>query len=178
MYCDMEIDSGGWTLVWQHSYLESLPLSPKMYYFSDYYKSCTAYGGGWCNVPNKKRFNPTEQMVVAYHNKEIIYAYKGIFNFNIDYDWSGGILVNFTKIVDKCDLDNSINVQPAPSISSAGGDNRLFGLVFDKHSPCDYWNNSDTISGSFDSPTDARFFDCSKSPALQKSQQTIAIYVR
>ena len=174
----MMIDGGGWTLVWQHSYLESLPLSTKMYYFSQFYKNCTTYGSGWCNIPNKKRFNPTEQMIVAYHNKEIIYAYKGFFNFNIDHDWTGGILVNVTKIIDKCDLRESLNVQPAPSIKSDDKDDRLFGLAFDKHTPYDHWENSDTISGSFDSPNDSRFFDCSHSSTLQKGQQTMAIYVR
>ena len=174
----METDGGGWTLVWQHSYLESLPLSTKMYYFSEYYKSCTTYGSGWCNVPNKKRFNPSEQMIVAYNNKEIVYAYKGIFNFNIDHDWTGGILVNFTMIIDKCDLVQSINVQPAPSINSISGDDRLFGLAFAKQTPCNYWKNSDTIYGRFESPIDARFSDCSQLPSLQKSQQTIAIFVR
>ena len=117
-------------------------------------------------------------MIVAYHNKEIIYAYKGIFNFNIDHDWTGGILVNFTKIIDKCDLVESKDVQPVPSINGISGDDRLFGLAFAKQTPFDYWKNSDTIYGNFDSPSDARFFDCSQLPSLQKSQQTIAIYVR
>ena len=50
----MTTDGGGWTLVWKHSYMESLPLSTNMYYFSDYYKSCTTHDSGWCNIPNKK----------------------------------------------------------------------------------------------------------------------------
>ena len=41
-------------------------------------------------------------MIVAYHNTHVVYAYKGLFNRNIDYDWSGGILLDFEKIMDKC----------------------------------------------------------------------------
>ena len=141
----MTIDSGGWTLVWQYSYIKDLPISTKMYYFSDYYKGCTIYGSAWCNIPNKKRFDPTEQMIIAYHNKQIIYAYKGMFNFNIDHDWTGGILVNFnTKIADQCSLGTSQGTLPAPSLN-AGNDISLFGLAFDKYSPHDYCKNSDTI---------------------------------
>ena len=66
-------------------------------------------------IPNKKRFNPTEQMIVAYHKGTIVYAYKGIFNYNIDHDWTGGVLVDYKKIVDKCTRSGSPNVQPAPS---------------------------------------------------------------
>ena len=77
----MATDGGGWTLVWKHSYMETSPLSTDMYYFSDYYKSCTTYDSGWCNIPNKKRLNPTEQMIVAYHKGTVVYAYKGIFNY-------------------------------------------------------------------------------------------------
>ena len=35
-------------------------------------------------------------MIVAYHKGTIVYAYKGIFNYNIDhaYDWNGGVLVS------------------------------------------------------------------------------------
>ena len=143
----MTTDGGGWTLVWKHSYMETLPLSTNMYYFSDYYKSCTTYDSGWCNIPNKKHFNPTEQMIVAYHKGTIVSAYKGIFNYNIDHDWTGGVLVDFKKIVDKCTRSDSQNVQPAPSSSS--NDRRLLGLAFDKVSPYNYLRNCDTINGAF-----------------------------
>ena len=79
----MSTAGGGWTLTWTNSYTETLPLSSNMYYFSDYYRRCTTYDGGWCNIPNKKCFNPTEQMIVAYHKGTIVYAYRGIFNYNM-----------------------------------------------------------------------------------------------
>ena len=171
----MSTDGGGWTLVWTHSYMETLPLSTNMYYFSDYYKSCTTHDSGWSNIPNKKRFNPTEQMIVAYHKGTIVYAYKGIFNYNIDHDWTGGVLVDFKKIIDKCTRSGSPNVQPAPSTNS--GDCRLLGLGFDKVSPYNYVGNCDTIYGTFDSPRDCRWADCSY-PTRYNTQQTVAIYVR
>ena len=105
VYCDIsELDGGGWTLVWQHSYMEDLPLNLSMRYFSeDYiYTPCVTRASGWCNIPNKARFNPTEQMIVAYHNRTVVYAYKGLFNRNIDYNWSGGILLDFKQVVDEC----------------------------------------------------------------------------
>ena len=172
----MSTDGGGWTLVWTHSYLETLPLSSNMYYFSDYYKSCTTHDSGWCNVPNKKRFNPTEQMIVAYHKGAIVYAYKGVFNYNIDHDWTGGVLVDFKKIVDKCTKSGSPNVHPAPSLH-ATNDRRLLGLAFDKVSPYNYWGNCDTIKETFDSPKDCRWHDCTY-PTKYNTQQTMAIYVR
>ena len=99
---DSDLSGGGWTLVWQHSYMEDLPLTTNMRFYSDYYKACTQHATSWCNNPNKARFNPTEQMIVAYTNKRIIYAYMGVFNGNIDYDWSGGYLMAYTEIIDKC----------------------------------------------------------------------------
>ena len=173
----MTTDGGGWTLVWQHSYMETSPLSTNMYYFSDYYKACATYASGWCNIPNKKRFNPTEQMIVAYHQGNVVWAYKGVFNYNIDYDWTGGVLVNFHKIVDRCTHGGSPNVQPAPS--AQGGDHALLGIAFDKRSPYNYYDNCDTIYGSFNSPGECRWFDCYTTATGKRSkQQTVAIYVR
>ena len=54
-----------------------------------------------------------EQMIEAYHKGTVVYAYKGLINRNIDYNWSGAILLDFVKIVDKCKHDNG--VQPAPN---------------------------------------------------------------
>ena len=32
----------------------------------------------------------------------MIFAYKGVFNRNIDQDWTGGFLMSPTKISDRC----------------------------------------------------------------------------
>ena len=147
-----------------------------MYYFSDYYKSCTTHDSGWCNIPNKKRFNPTEQMIVAYHKGTIVYAYKGIFNYNIDHDWTGGVLFDFKKIVDKC--SKNLNIQPAPSAQT----NPDLGLAFDKRSPHNHLYNCDTVYNSLASPHDCRWQDCllpsSVSSKTHATQQTVALYVR
>ena len=84
-----ELDGGGWTLIWQHSYLEGLPLnfSMRYVYFSEHYTPCVTRASGWCNIPNKARFNPTEQMIVAYHKGTVVYAYKGLFKSN-SYYWT------------------------------------------------------------------------------------------
>ena len=99
----MELDDGGWTLVWQHSYFEDLPLTTDMAYFSKYYRQCNKKASGWCNIPNKARFNPTEQMIVAYHKGTVVYAYASLFNRLIDSMWRGAILceVDSRKIIDK-----------------------------------------------------------------------------
>ena len=174
----MSTDGGGWTLVWKHSYMETIPLSTDMYYFSDYYKSCTTYDSGWCNIPNKKRFNPTEQMIVAYHKGTIVHAYKGIFNYNIDHDWTGGVLVDFKKIVDNCKNDQ--NVQPAPSSHSKNYE--MLGIAFDKRTPYDYLVDCNTIDTSLNSPRDCRWHNCylpsQISSKTHTTQQTVAIYVR
>ena len=107
-----ELDGGGWTLVWQHSPMEDLPLNLSMRYFSEDYTPCIARAAGWCNIPNKARFNPTVQMIVAYHKGTVVYAYKGLFNRNIDYNWSGAILLDSVKIADQCKVRNG--VQPGP----------------------------------------------------------------
>ena len=61
-----KLNGRGWTLVWQHSYMKDLPHNLSMRYFSEDYTSCVTRASGWCNIPNKARFNATEQMTVAY----------------------------------------------------------------------------------------------------------------
>ena len=175
VYCNMDDDEGGWTLVWKHSAMEVPSLTEDMKYFSDYYKACTDLKAGWCNIPNKTRLNPTEMMIAAYHNKRLIYAYKGIFNKNLDWHWSGGILLDPKKVVDHC--TNKNGVQPAPDNRSNWG-----GLSFDKASPYDYAANCDVYTGSLTSPGDCRWENCqlptSISPSSTHTQMTVAIYVR
>ena len=68
----MTLDRGGWSLVWKHSPMEvAKPLTERMKYFSDYYKPCADLEAGWCNVPNKLWFEPTEMMIAAFHNKKV-----------------------------------------------------------------------------------------------------------
>ena len=170
----MNVDGGGWTLVWKHSAMEVPSLTEDMKYFSDYYKACTDLEVGWCNIPNKTRLNPTEMMIAAYHNKRLVYAYKGIFNKNLNWHWSGGILLDPKKVVDHCKNHNG--VQPAPYIGNWGG------LSFDKFSPYDYASDCDVYYGSLSSPHDCRWADCrlptSISPSQRYTQMTVAIYVR
>ena len=172
----MSLDGGGWTLVWKNSFMDSLPLSDNMRYYSGYYKPCTSITDrGWCNIPKKAdKFSPTEQMIVAYHNSHVVYAYKGLFNRNIDYHWSGGILLDFKKIMDHCLHNNG--VQPAPAA------NYIPGITFDKRTPYNYYVNCHTLQGSLTSPNDSRWHDChlksSISGTLYNVQMTMAIFVR
>ena len=105
-----------------------------------------------------------------------MYAYNGLFNRNIDYDWSGGILLNFKQIVDKCTHKNG--VQPAPAVHH----NLIPGIAFDKVSPYKYGHNCDTLVGSLTSPGDCRWHDCrlpsSISTSYREVQMTMVIYVR
>ena len=167
---DNALDGGGWTLVWQHSYMEDLPLTTNMTYFSNYYKPCTQHATSWCNIPNKARFNPTEQMIVAYLNKQVIYAYKGLFNRNIDYDWTGGYLLVYTQVIDKCSYHQGYQPSPVKSIP---------GIAFSKRSSsCNYQGTGGTIKGSLTNPTSDRWIYCRSSYRSTNEQMTLAIYVR
>ena len=164
--------------MWKHSYMEVLPLTQQMYYFSDTFRSCQDLTAGWCNVDQKGRFNAEEMMIAAYHNNHLVYAYRGRYNRNIDHEWSGGILLDPKVCVDHC--KHHVGVPPAPSDDLAR-DIRVLGIAFDKVSPSNYRFNSDTIC-SFDNPRDCRWRDCylpsSISSNEHDTQMTLAIYIR
>ncbi len=65
VYCNMDLDGGGWTMVWKHSYMEVLTLTTAMYYFSQHYRECSDMEAGWCNIPNKGHLQPTHMMSVV-----------------------------------------------------------------------------------------------------------------
>ena len=177
----MSIDGGGWTLVWQHTYMKYNPLHSKMFYFSNSYQPCVkdASHEEWCNVPNKARFNPTEQMIVAYHKGTIVYAYKGFFNRNIDHHWTGAILLDAKKLVNRC-TRSSDAVPPSPSVHISG----ILGLTFDKSTPTDYYLNCDTYERetTLTKQSECRWHDCglpsSISSKPSKTNMTVAIFVR
>ena len=161
--------------MWKNSFMDNLPLSDNMRYYSGYYKPCTSITDrGWCKIPKRiDKFSPTEQMIVAYHNSHVVYAYKGLFNRNIDYDWSGGILLDFKNIVDKCTINNDIHPTPLANIP---------GITFDKRTPYAYSNNCDTLHGTLTSSSDCRWDDChlpsSISGSKYRVQMTMAIFDR
>ena len=176
----MTTDGGGWTLVWQHTYMKYRTLNANMFYYSNYSQPCVkdASHQEWCNVPNKTRFNPTEQMIVAYHKGTIIYAYKGYFNRNIDYHWTGGILLDAKRVIDQCIHQNGI--PPQPSIHHTG----IFGLTFDKLTPyifhvdCDTYHQGSTLT----SPRECRWYNCHLPSYISSrptaTDMTMAILVR
>ena len=177
----MDDDNGGWILVWKHSAMEvPKPLTDDMKYFSDFYKECIDLEAGWCNIPNKARFNVTEMMIAAYHEKELVFAWKGIFNWNIDKDWTGGYLFEYTKVEDKCTLSKTL--PPMPNTYSKA--NNILGLIFAKRGTYMNYQQSycDDYYGSLTAPLDCRWWDCrlptTISKTYQYTQRTTAIYVR
>ena len=147
--------------------------SHDMTHFSDYYKACVGLEAGWCNVPGKADLQPQEMMLAAYHNRRVVYAYKGIFNRNVDSHWTGGILLNPQKIVDHCAQHNG--VQPAPL-------SHIPGISFDKYTPHVYTSDCDTIGERPSSPGDYRWVNCRLSSSFSSTdsrvQMTMAMYVR
>ena len=169
----MTTDGGGWSLVWKHSYKEVSPLTTDMFYHSSHYRPCTDLNVGWCNVPNKRRLQPEEMMIAAYHNGRLVYAYKGTFNLNIDHNWPGATLLPpVSRVVDHCTKDGTGVPTPAQN-------NDLTGLVFNKQVN----GNTDTIQGTLANPhDDDRWYQCLLPTSISSSkynvQMTVAIFVR
>ena len=165
----MEMDGGGWSLVWKHSYREVGPIIDAMRYYSSHFRACTDLETGWCNVPDKARFNPSEMAIAAYHNKILIYAYKGLYNANLDYNWSGGILMDPVKLLDDCRSNRDVFPEPINEYN-------LGGLAFDKHHPYRYHSNCDTLTKGYE---ECRWRDCRlNGRPYSDTQMTYAIYVR
>jgi len=146
-----------------------------MKFFSSYHKPCTQHATSWCNIPNKARFNATEQMIVAYHNKIVVYAYKGLFNRNIDYDWTGAILMGHRKIIDKCSSRSYVHPNPVNA--------SIPGIAFNKYYSYSYYSSGyGTITGNLRKPIDNRWYGCNLPYGISRYdnhvQMTLAIYVR
>ena len=169
----MTTDGGGWSLVWKHSYLQVFSrLNRNMFYHSSHYRPCTDLNVGWCNVPNKRRLQPEEMMIAAYHNGRLVYAYKGTFNLNIDHNWPGATLLPpVSRVVDHCTRSGTGVPTPIQY-------NDLTGLVFDKQVD----STSDTIHGTLFKPHDLRWRECHLPSNISSSQyqvtMTMAIFVR
>ena len=155
--------------------MEVTPTNSSMFWYSDFYKPCldlNSGSDGWCNIPRKIRFNPQETLIVAYHKKKMVYAYKGDFNRNIDYHWTGTTLFDPVRIVDHCTRSQSQRVAPYPQKESAA----ITGLALAK------------FPGSTDTDTidyigyDDRWLHCQLPSSISSSannvQMTVAIFVR
>eukprot|EP00042_Codosiga_hollandica_P037572 m.297961 g.297961 ORF g.297961 m.297961 type:complete len:231 (-) comp55171_c0_seq16:89-781(-) len=171
VYCDMSLDGGGWTLTWKHSYYQVGTPTQTMTTFSKTNQSCSDLSQTWCNTPAKLQFAPTQQMIVAYHEGSIIYAYKGSINSLIDSSWQGSILLSPTRLVDKCLA--SIGAPPEPE---CGDPHAICGLTFDKTNPGVYTGNCDT-DRYFNNGPDCRWENCSPAFAVH-TQMTLALFVR
>ena len=180
MFCEMELDGGGWTLVWKHSYREVGDLTEDMKYFSSTLEPCYNLSVGWCNFPCKERLHPTEMAIAAYHEGTMVYAYKAGFNRNIDSDWRGGVLMEPVKLMDRCRYNT--DDQPTPYRTR---DESLLGLAFGKTSSGDYHDGGHTLGGTLSHPYDRRWSHCGVPLSellsefeVYNPQMTMAIYVR
>ena len=161
--------------MWKHSYFEVTPTNSSMFWYSDFYKPCLDLNGGsdgWCNIPRKIRFNPQEMLIAAYHNGVMVYAYKGGFNRNIDYHWTGATLLEPVKIVDQCTRPHNQGVAPYPQKESTA----ITGLAVAK---LPGYPHTDTINNVND---DHRWYHCILPSSISSRpnyvQMTVAIFVR
>ena len=114
---------------------------------------------------------------------KVVYAYKGTLNRNVDYDWTGGVLVDFVKVVDHCVHKNG--VQPHPSVAQARRDLSMLGINYDKTTPSDLYNNCDMYYGTLSNPRKCRWENCCGRRGCsvhggigRHTQMTVAVFVR
>ena len=113
-------------------------------------------------------------MIVAYHKGAVEYTYEGLLNRNIDFNWSGAILLDPVKIVDRC--KQKVGTQPAPE------NQNVVSLTFDKWTPYNYKVNCDTYGCTFAGPKVCRWESCRLPLSISSKdahvQMTIAIFMR
>ena len=150
--------------------------------YSRFHEPCLNLSDGWCNVADKQPPGYTEQMIAAYHNQQLIYAYKAALNPNLGKTVMGPYLNTTNKIVDTC----RFNVGIRPSIYRPPRHAQLLwgylGLDldrFDKATPERIYEQSDTIHFW---RKDNRWENCLlRYPFSMKqrhTQMTVAIYIR
>ena len=165
--------SSGCALVWKHSYFQVGNPTDDMRTFSSVDRPCTDLSDGWCNVGNKDNVAGNVQLTVAYHEGEVVYAYRGDRNSEVGKSWRGAILNNPVKITDHCIHHNG--VPPEPNTHSSA----IPGLTFDKRKPGAYNVHCDT--DSYKDMYDCRWENCylPSSISSQKShvQMTVAIFL-
>jgi len=175
VYCDMDFDGGGWTLVWKHSYYEVGAVSDDMRFYSSHYRECSDLDVGWCNIPGKLTIGTTEQMVMATHQGTVVYAYKGTLNSKLDSSWDGAILASPTNLVDKCVSQNGHLPEPEK------GGHAYLGVTFDKANNGNYTSNCDTDRYG-ENGSDCRWENCTLpgniSSQSNHTQMTVLIFVR
>ncbi|XP_062502295.1 collagen alpha-1(V) chain-like [Corticium candelabrum] len=173
VYCDFSVISSGCALVWKHSYFQVGNPTDDMRTFSSVDRPCTDLSDGWCNVGNKDNVPGNVQLTVAYHEGEVVYAYRGDRNSELGKSWRGAVLNNPVKITDHCDQGNGI--PPEPNIITSG----IPGLTFDKLKPGVYDQNCDT--DTYKTMYDCRWENCrlpsSISSKTQHVQMTVAIFL-
>ena len=177
-YCEnnASIDGGGWAMAWKHSYwqVDKSRLSD-MSTFSSFSQPCLNMKDGWCNVVDKQPSGYTEQMIAAYHDGILVYAYKAALNPALGKTIRGPYLSTTNMIVDRCKWHRGTR----PSVSFHSGKFEAFD-EFDKVSPENFLRNCDTVDGGY--KRDCRWENCglpfSISPSESHVQMTVVIYIR
>ncbi|XP_062507888.1 uncharacterized protein LOC134184230 [Corticium candelabrum] len=170
-YCGYSVLSHRCQLIWKHSYLEVGSATNDMRTFSSFDRPCTDLSVGWCNIADKDAVPGQVQVTAAYHEGQLVYAYRGDRNNELGKTWRGAILNNPIKIVDLCTGNNGTPPEPTSDTYQ--------GLTFDKHNPEVHTGNCDT--DRYPNGNDCRWENCllpsSISSQSSHVQMTVAMYL-